>query len=179
MIRQTDEILLGFARALRAAGVPVTQDRAHGFLAAAAMVGLDDQRATYTAGRATLCSSPDDLSRYDQVFEAYFNAREGLPRPRPATPAMPTLTDLPATDDEGGGAGGSDAEPVRAMASRTEVLRHRDVASLSAGGAAPARRDVRDPAPPATAAAYGAAPAVAPRRGRRLAHPPGQPAPDG
>ena len=77
MTRQSDEILLGFARALRAAGVPVTQDRAHGFLAAVAMVGLDDQRATYTAGRATLCSSPDDLVRYDQVFEAYFNAREG------------------------------------------------------------------------------------------------------
>ncbi len=79
-------VLLGFARALRAAGVPVTQDRAQTFLDAAAVVGLDDRRATYAAGRATLCSSPDDLVRYDQVFEAYFNARDGLPRARPATP---------------------------------------------------------------------------------------------
>ena len=131
MTRQSDEILLGFARALRAAGVPVTQDRAHGFLAAVAMVGLDDQRATYTAGRATLCSSPDDLVRYDQVFEAYFNAREGLPRPRPATSAAPNQVDLPATDDESDGTGDSEVEPVRARASRAEVLRHRDVASLS------------------------------------------------
>jgi uncharacterized protein with von Willebrand factor type A (vWA) domain len=131
MTRQSDEILLGFARALRAAGVPVTQDRAHGFLAATALVGLDDQRATYTAGRATLCSSPDDLVRYDQVFEAYFNAREGLPRPRPATSSAPNQVDLPATDDDAGGTGESDVEPVRARASRAEVLRHRDVASLS------------------------------------------------
>ena len=35
-IRDGDEILLAFARALRAGGVPVTQDRTHGFLAAAA-----------------------------------------------------------------------------------------------------------------------------------------------
>ncbi len=82
--RGPDEILLGFGRALRAAGVPVTQDRAHGFLAAVATLGLDDQRATYLAGRATLCAGPDDLERYDQVFEAYFNARDGLPRTRPA-----------------------------------------------------------------------------------------------
>ena len=130
MNAQPDEFLLGFARALRAAGLPVTQDRAHGFLAAAALVGLGDQRATYTAGRATLCASPDDLARYDQVFEAYFNARDGLPRPRPEPPASLARTDLPATDDEGGGAA-SEEEPVRAMASRTEVLRHRDVASLT------------------------------------------------
>ena len=68
-VRGADEVLLGFARALRAAGVPVTQDRAQGFLAAVALLGLDDQRATYAAGRATLCAGPDDLERYDQVFE--------------------------------------------------------------------------------------------------------------
>lgn len=132
MTRSADEVLLGFTRALRSAGVPVTQDRAHGFLAATALVGLGDQRATYTAGRATLCSSPDDLVRYDQVFEAYFNARDGLPRPRPAAPGAPAHSDLPATDDEGSGAGESGTEPVRARASATEVLRHRDVAALSA-----------------------------------------------
>ena len=50
-----DEVLLGFTRALRAAGVAVTQDRAHGFLTAVAAVGADDRQATYWAGRATLC----------------------------------------------------------------------------------------------------------------------------
>jgi uncharacterized protein with von Willebrand factor type A (vWA) domain len=129
-VRGADEILLGFTRALRSAGVPVTQDRSHGFLAAVALLGLGDQRATYIAGRATLCAGPDDLERYDHVFEAYFNARDGLPRSRPAQPSAPSFSDLPATD--GTGEAELSDELVRAMASESEVLRHRDVASLSA-----------------------------------------------
>ena len=124
-----DEVCLAFTRALRAAGVAVTQDRTHGFLAAVALLGLDDQRATYLAGRATLCAGPDDLERYDQVFDAWFNARDGLPRTRPAQPATPGFSDLPATEADG--TGESDDEVVRAMASDTEVLRHRDVAAMT------------------------------------------------
>ncbi len=131
MSRDADELLLGFARALRAAGVSVTQDRAQSFLEAVACVGLGDPSATHLAGRATLCASPDDLVRYDQVFEAYFNHADGLPRERPAPPAAPTFSDLPETDAEGGGEAPAD-DVVRAMASETEVLRQRDVASLSA-----------------------------------------------
>ena len=130
--RQGDEILVAFARALRAAGVPVTQDRTHGFLAATALLGLDDQRATYVAGRATLCAGPDDLQRYDQVFEAFFHSRDGLPRARPAQPSVPAYTDLPLTEASGAGGDSDDDDVVSAMASDTEVLRHRDVASLSA-----------------------------------------------
>ncbi len=132
--RPPEAVLLGFARALRAAGVPVTQDRAQTFLAATAEVGLGDQRATYLAGRATLCGSPDDLARYDQVFHAYFDARDGLPRRRPAPPSSPTYSSLPL-EDAGAGGGDDDRaddDVVRAMASDTEVLRHRDLASLTA-----------------------------------------------
>jgi uncharacterized protein with von Willebrand factor type A (vWA) domain len=131
-LREPDEILLGFARALRASGVRVTQDRSQGFLEAVALLGLDDQRATYCAGRATLCCGPDDLERYDQVFDAYFNARDGLPRARPAQPSVPGFSDLPETDASASGEGEDADEMVRAMASDTEVLRHRDVASMSA-----------------------------------------------
>ncbi|GAB2887476.1 vWA domain-containing protein [Nocardioides pacificus] len=127
-----DAILLGFARALRAAGVPVTQDRAHTFLDAVAIVGLDDRPATYRAGRATLCGSPEDLERYDQVFEAWFNAREGLPRPKSSDEqAAPVFSDLPERDPEEGD-GESDSEVIRAAASAVEILRHRDVATMSA-----------------------------------------------
>ena len=91
MVHDGDEILLAFTRALRAAGVAVTQDRTHGFLAAVALLGLDDQRATYLAGRATLCAGPDDLERYDQVFDAWFNARDGLPRTPPGPALDPQL----------------------------------------------------------------------------------------
>jgi len=131
-VHEPDEILLGFTRALRAAGVPVTQDRAQGFLAAVSVVGLGDARATYVAGRATLCGSPDDLARYDQVHEAYFNSRDGLPRSRPSEASLPSFSGLPLSEGEGEGDGPTDDPVVRAMASDTEVLRHRDVASLSA-----------------------------------------------
>ena len=124
-------MLVAFTRALRAAGVPVTQDRTQGFLTATALLGLDDQRATYLAGRATLCAGPDDLERYDQVFEAFFNARDGLPRSRPAPPSVATMSQLPASEPGGDGEAG-DEEVLRALASETEVLRHRDVATLSA-----------------------------------------------
>lgn len=133
MQHDADEILLGFARALRAAGVPVTQDRAQEFARAVGMVGLDDRRATYWSGRATLCSCPDDLDRYDQVFEAWFNHRDGLPRTVPATEQPRVVAaDLDEGDGESAGEDQEDDDPVRAMASRTERLRHRDVAAMSA-----------------------------------------------
>ncbi|MEP9382626.1 vWA domain-containing protein [Nocardioides cheoyonin] len=122
-----DEVFLAFTRALRAAGVPVTQDRAQGYLAAVALVGAGDPAGTYAAGRATLCAGPDDLSRYDQVFEAWFGTDE-LPRTQPVA-RVSTPSQLPETVGTGEGAG-PDGDPVRAKASAAEVLRHRDVAGL-------------------------------------------------
>jgi uncharacterized protein len=127
---EADELLLGFARALRAAGVPVTQDRTRAYLEATALVGLDDQRATYWAGRATLCSGPDDLDRYDQVFTAWFS---GSDHPV-ARPAADERTVVRAELDPGDGEGGAepDEDLLNAMASEAEVLRHRDIADMPA-----------------------------------------------
>jgi uncharacterized protein len=130
-IRGGDEILLAFTRAVRAGGVPVTLDRAHDFLAAAALLGADDPRGVRIAGRSTLCAGPDDLARFDQVFEAFFNARDGLPRARPAARSEPSLNDLPL-DDESSGEGDEVDDVIRAAASATEVLRHRDVGAMTA-----------------------------------------------
>jgi len=128
--RGGDEILLAFTRALRAGGVPVTQDRAQEFVAAVWQLGLADPRHVRTAGRATLCAGPDDLQRFDQVFEAFFNGRDGLPRSRPARPGTETaFTDLPLED--GVDETGDPDDVVRAFASTAEVLRHRDVAGLT------------------------------------------------
>jgi len=129
VVHEADEILLGFARALRAAGVPVTQDRTLGFVEAVALVGLDDRLATYWAGRATLCAGPDDLTTYDQVFAAWFDPRGGLPRREQVRDSSaPMLTDLPEGDETG--AGEESDEAVRAAASSLEVLRHRDLAAI-------------------------------------------------
>jgi uncharacterized protein with von Willebrand factor type A (vWA) domain len=125
-----EEILLGFTRALRGAGLRVTQDRAAAFLSASALVGAGDGAAVYRAGRATLCSGPDDLSRYDSVFEAWFGATE-LPRRLPRDEPRQLASPLPL--GEGGELGGEhQPDVVHAAASEAEVLQHRDVASLSA-----------------------------------------------
>ena len=133
MTTAPDALLLGFARALRAAGLPVTADRESGFLEAVAVVGLDSEAATYWAGRATLCSGPDDLLRYDQVFTAWFS-RHPVQVPRPAQtaprPQQASLQEGPSGSDTEESEDGSDV--LRAAASATEVLRHRDVGSLDA-----------------------------------------------
>lgn len=131
-VRGGDEILLAFTRAVRAGGVPVTQDRAHEFLDAAALLGAGDPAGVRIAGRSTLCAGPDDLARFDQVFEAFFNPRHGLPRPRPVVRPEATPNPLPLDESDGADAEAAD-DVIRAAASPTEVLRHRDVASLTAG----------------------------------------------
>jgi uncharacterized protein with von Willebrand factor type A (vWA) domain len=130
-MRGGDEILLAFTRAARAGGVPVTQDRAHDFLAAASLLGVDDPAAVRAAGRSTLCASPDDLVRFDQVFEAFFSARQGLPGPRRSGHAE-TPSDLPPLEEGTGDERDEADELVRVAASEAEMLRHRDVASLTA-----------------------------------------------
>lgn len=126
-----DEVLLGFTRALRAAGVPVTQDRATSFLEATTLVGAGDPRATYRAGRATLCAGPDDLRRFDDVFEAWFGTRSELPLEVPRERAREVRSLLP-TGDPGERGGEMEPEVVQAAVSDTEVLRHRDVAAMTA-----------------------------------------------
>jgi uncharacterized protein with von Willebrand factor type A (vWA) domain len=126
------DIVLGFARTLRHAGVPATPDRVQAMLLALSHLDVLDPADTYWAGRLTLCGDPADLERYDAAFAAYFSGRE-LPvarRPAPSVRlrAAPLTVEVPA--DEGGEA--SDAPHLLARASRQEVLRQRDVTKLSA-----------------------------------------------
>ncbi len=127
--QEPDELLLGFTRALRASGVPISPDRAKSFLEATAIVGLDDRRATYWAGRTTLCSDPQDLDRYDQVFDAWFLGQEH-PVARAASSARTRVQ--AGLEEQSVHGAAEDSEDMNAMASPTEVLRHRDVGDLSA-----------------------------------------------
>ncbi|CAN7177511.1 vWA domain-containing protein [Knoellia sp. LjRoot47] len=129
--RAPEEILLGFARALRAAGVAVTADRERTYLLAVATVGLEDQAAVYAVGRATLCGSPADLERYDLVYAVWFGAQRPAAARRPPSRPPAPMADL-ADDGDQGMEGDLDPEAVRARASATEVLRHRDIATMSA-----------------------------------------------
>ncbi|MFI6345525.1 VWA domain-containing protein [Streptomyces sp. NPDC050560] len=126
--------LVGFARALRAAGVAAGPDRVQTFLAACAELGAGWRGGVYWAGRATLCGDPDDLDRYDRVFAAYFGGGTGRPGPRRAVPPLPrtraragvTAVDGDGREREGRGAATS------VLASSAEVLRHRDIGDLRA-----------------------------------------------
>lgn len=126
MSNAADAILVSFADALRVAGVPVTLDRTQAFLTATAHVGLENRTATRAAGRATLCGSPDDLERFDEVFDAWFsrrNAPHPLSRIAPPRGAGATAVLHVVEGSEG-------SDDARSWASDTEVLRHRDVSQL-------------------------------------------------
>ncbi|MBO3745473.1 VWA domain-containing protein [Streptosporangiaceae bacterium NEAU-GS5] len=120
--------LTGFARTLRAAGVPADHERTQGMLSALDHLDPAVMTDVYWAGRLTLCAGPDDLPRYDRCFEAYFSGWR--PTARRRTVVTVTRYTLAERDEaEAGEEGEADGTP--ATASRLELLRHRDVASLS------------------------------------------------
>lgn len=129
-----DVALAGFVSALRAAGVPVTTHSTQAFLQAVCEVGADDAGAVYWAGRATLCHSPDVRTLYDRVFESWFAGK--VPRRGRANPHQQQQRSSAAAPLVDGPAAGrrveESEEVVRADASGAEVLRHRDVADMSA-----------------------------------------------
>lgn len=126
-----DALLLGFARALRSAGLSVTADRERTYLEAAAVAGVETRSPLYWTGRATLTSCPADIEVYDKVFTAWFSGE--MPRggrPRESEPRK--VRQAPLEESGSGGQEGPDDEVIRARASAQEVLRQRDVASLTA-----------------------------------------------
>ncbi|RAN76769.1 hypothetical protein B5P43_21740 [Bacillus sp. SRB_336] len=121
---------MAFASAVRAAGVKVTADRARSFVDAVGRLDVGRRGDVFWAGRATLCAAPDELGAYQRTFEAWF-------APEPSTAATrdtaaTTVSEVSLEDDAGPSNGAE--ETVRAVASRRELLRHRDVATLDAAG---------------------------------------------
>lgn len=135
---EPDELLLGFARALRAAGLAVTADRERTFLLAAATVGMGERAHVYWAGRSTLTSTPADFPAYDEIFERWFGG-ESIPKGRNVDIVRPPVRQAPLDSGEGEGSS-DDTDTLEARASAQEVLRHRDVATLDAADRAAAAR---------------------------------------
>ncbi|WP_269936549.1 vWA domain-containing protein [Arthrobacter sp. HY1533] len=127
-VHPPEAILLGFAAAVRAAGVKVTADRSGSFVDAVSRLNMDNRSNVFWAGRATLCAAPEDLDAYQRTFEAWFApAHTGAAPPQGAA----TTVRAAALDDaDAGGEGGAEREALRAMASQKELLRHRDIATL-------------------------------------------------
>src|SRR5947209_15559814 len=80
--------MTGFARALRANGVAADATRLATALEALHHVDPLDAEQVYWTGRVTLCAEPDDLPRYDAVFDAWFRGRLPAP-PGPPPPGRP------------------------------------------------------------------------------------------
>lgn len=121
--------LVGFARALRVAGVPVGVGQVVTYCAAVGRLGPADLADLYWAGRATLINRAQDLPIYDAVFLGTFGAPPGSPPP-PAGPPRTRIVEAASltggeTDDRG-------EVTVGAVASPVEVLRHKRFAELSA-----------------------------------------------
>jgi hypothetical protein len=129
-VNDPDAVLLGFAAACRAGGLPVTVDRGQQFLRAAALAGAGSRDGVYWAGRSTLCAGPDDIQRYDRAFDAWFatqRASSATTRREPNVSRQPDLQ----SDADSKGDDESEEIAVRAVASSVEVLRSRDVARLT------------------------------------------------
>jgi len=129
---RADAVLLGFARALRAAGVDASAERVYAFLRAVDELQPGMRADVYWSGRLTLCGGRDDLERYERVFAAYFGGGPtggGTVAAGPPPRLRLVLRDGPvprttARDEH------RQAPPAAALASSAEVLRHRDVAEL-------------------------------------------------
>lgn len=121
-------VLLGFARALRAAGLRVTADRERTFLECVATVGAQERSHVYWSGRATLTGGPTDAATYDKIFTAWFESSGPRPVVRDERP-RPPVQQAALSDGETGEVE-QDDQQVSTAASTADVLRHRDVATL-------------------------------------------------
>ncbi len=111
--------LVGFARVLREAGLACDPHRVQAYLEAASRVDLTSVLQLYWAGRVTLCSSPDDLPRYDAAFESWFRDRRrgrgiAVAPAQPILSRIAALTPVPTTS----GAGDDEDAPDLQVAAR-------------------------------------------------------------
>jgi uncharacterized protein len=136
-MRDVTATLVGFARTLRAAGVGADAQRLQTMVRALDHLDVLDPSDVYWAGRLTLCADPDDLTRYDRCFAAYFAGE--TPRPGRRRPPPVVIMQSAAMPSEGTQSGQS-SDVLVTTASATEVLRNRDVARLSAAERAEVHR---------------------------------------
>lgn len=139
MGRDVTDVLLGFARTLRYAGVDATPERVQAMLAAVDALGVTDPAGVYWGGRLALCAEPDDIPTYDAAFRAYFRDEPPPPATRPVPVSRQVLTLAEADPGQADG-GEADRELPHAAASGVELLRQRDVAALTAAEREEVRR---------------------------------------
>ena len=135
-----EEIVTGFAAALRASGLIVPTGSVVLFTRALGHLGLERRDRVYWAGRSTLVRRQEDLPVYDRVFQWFWEDR-----PQPMVAAVEETVPLVlATDDEpeprDEPAAPAPGEVVTVRYSAAEVLRRRDLSALTPSEWLEARR---------------------------------------
>jgi hypothetical protein len=132
---ETDPVpgLVGFAAALRHAGLACEPERVQAFLRAVDTLDAADPGQVYWAGRLTLCGEPDDLPCYDEAFASWFTPSRKPPaqRPHKETIKRARMAALQQLATQSGPGDDSDDDSLRVAASDDEVLRHRDLGELT------------------------------------------------
>ena len=136
-------VLVGFARALRGAGITVGSGDVLTYLSAMSPLDPSDLVDLYWAGRTTLVSRRDDIGVYDEVFRRYFLA-QGVPPAAllmlrassaaevEAAMVMPGTQPGPEQDEE---------QPVLGwVASDVDALKHRSFGACTPAELAALRR---------------------------------------
>ena len=122
---------VAFGRLLRRAGMNVGTDRTVEFARALDTLDVSSREEVYWAGRATLCSGPDDFEVYDRAFRAFWEdgpssgARIEVPGTKvdisPAEDSVQPAKKSAERDETG-------EEEVRLHYSPVDVLRGKDFA---------------------------------------------------
>jgi uncharacterized protein len=138
-----NDLDVGFARALRDAGVVVPPDCVVAYARALDAVTLTERGPVYWAGRATLIRRPDEIPIYDEVFRRFWDGWRELPGDGSSV-AVTRVTgvdsDAGVDDDEPREDDGDDEVDQVLRWSRIEVLRQKDLATCSADELAEANR---------------------------------------
>ena len=127
------EASVAFGRLLRRAGINVGTDRVVGFARALEELDVARREDVYWAGRATLCSRPEDTEIYDRAFEAFWRSRR-RPKPHRQPKARPyvTVDDSVQPPKKSVEKNPKGEEAVRLRYSPVDVLRTKDFALYTA-----------------------------------------------
>lgn len=141
---QAERLVVAFARVLRGAGIEVPVGATVTFARALSCVGLRDREHVYWAGRATLCTRPEDAAVYDRAFDAFWR---GIVEDTPEVVSQDIVIALDVPGDETPdevAASPVDAPVLSVRWSPAEVLRQRDFAAYTEAEFAEARRLMAD-----------------------------------
>lgn len=138
-------VLVGFASALRDAGIEVGTDDVMTFCGAVAELDPSDVVDVYWAGRGTLITRHEHEPTYDRVFRAYFldapldDPEDPRQQLRPSAELAATL-ELPDPEAEGSDEDDDEETSLGLVASPVEVDRHRSFAACTPAELAAVRR---------------------------------------